>query len=74
MEWISVEDRIPEVHAGKFRVKRKNGTEMDAFFYLDSIAWISWYGQKTSHWWDAKGFHDRLDDVTHWLDEIKENA
>lgn len=66
MEWISVEHQLPEVRAGKFRVRRKNGQEMDAFFYLDSIAWIAFYGQKTSHWWSATYPYDRLDDVSYW--------
>ncbi len=66
MEWISTKDRIPEVLTGKYRVRRVNGIEMDAFYYRDAMAWISFYGQKTSHWWDAQGYHERLDDVTYW--------
>jgi len=66
MEWISIEEKIPDVSSGKFRVRRKNGIEMDAFFYQDRIAWIAFYRQKTSHWWDANGSHERLDDVIEW--------
>jgi hypothetical protein len=66
MEWISVEDRIPDIFAGKFRVRLSSGDELDAFFYQDSIGWIAFYGQKTGHWWNAKGNHERLDGVTHW--------
>lgn len=68
VEWHAVETRLPEGSSGKFRVRRNNGIEMDAFYYADKIGWIALYGQKTSHWWDANGNHDRLDDVTHWRD------
>lgn len=71
MEWISINDRIPDVFAGIYPVRRKNGIEMEAFYYMDSIAWIAFYGHKPSHWWDSEGSHDRLDDVTHWKDHNK---
>jgi hypothetical protein len=64
--WIQVEDRLPDVFAGKFRVRKRDGIEMDAFYYADKMAWTAFYGCKLSHWWDAHGTHDRLDDVTHW--------
>lgn len=67
MEWISVDEKLPEVLAGKFRVKRSNGKDIDAFYYADKMAWTAFYGQKLSYWWDAKGNHERLDDVTHWM-------
>lgn len=67
MTWIKVEDKLPDVKMGKFRVKRTRGIEMDAFFYADRMGWISYYGQKTSHWWDANGNHERLDDVVEWM-------
>jgi len=72
-EWISVEEKTPDVFAGKFRVKMKDGSETDAFFYSDGIAWIAFYGQKTSKWWsaDRKTNHERLDDVTHWKEIYK---
>lgn len=66
-EWISVNDHMPDVHSDKFRILLANGTEMDAYFYKDSIAWISYYGQKTSHWWNCNGSKERLDTVTHWM-------
>jgi len=67
MNWISIEEKIPDVSSGKFRVKRQNGIEINAFFYQDKISWIAFYGKKTSYWWDSKRNHDRLDDVTHWM-------
>lgn len=67
--WIETEKRIPEVFSGKYRVRNENGDELDAFFYQDSMAWIAFYGQKTSHWWHAKGNHERLDNITHWKDK-----
>lgn len=64
--WIETKERIPDVLAGKYRVRVKNGNEMDAYFYQDSMAWIAFFGQKTSHWWSAHGDNERLDGVTHW--------
>lgn len=69
-KWHTVEDRIPEVISGKYRVRMKDGSEIDAFFYADKISWIAYYGQKTSHWWNAKGNHERLDNVTHWREKL----
>ena len=65
MEWISVEDKLPNKD-WKYTVQLENGSVQKAFFYLDKIAWIAFYGQKTSHWWDAKPPYERLDNVTHW--------
>ena len=66
MEWISVENKLPDVQAGVFIVKLDDSTEHRAFFYEDAIAWIAFYGQKTSHWWGARYPYSRLDGVTHW--------
>ena len=54
--------------AGFFKVKLNDSTEHEAFFYDDAMAWIAFYGQKTSHWWVAHYPYARLDDVTHWKD------
>lgn len=69
MTWINVDERIPDVFAGKFRIRRETNVEMDAFFYQDAMAWTAFYGQKLSHWWDANNDHSRLDNVTHWLEK-----
>jgi len=69
MTWIKVSERIPSVNAGKFKVRLDTDTEKDAYFYADKIGWIAFYGQKTSHWWDAKGDHKRLDNVTEWREK-----
>lgn len=66
MEWYNVKDSLPNSNYGKYRIKRSDNTEMDAFYYADKISWIALYGQKTSHWWDSNSPHERLDDVTHW--------
>ncbi len=66
MSWVDIDEKIPDVIAGKFKVRLKNGDERDAFFYEDAIGWISFYGQKTSHWWNADYAHERIDDITHW--------
>lgn len=65
-EWTQVSQSIPQVFAGKFTVKRHNAVEQDAFFYADAMAWIAFYRQKTSHWWNASYPHERLDDVIAW--------
>jgi len=67
MEWISVDNHLPKCFAGKFRVRMQNNDEKDAFYYADAMAWISFYGQKTSNWWESSGDHKRLDNVTHWM-------
>lgn len=66
MDWISIEDKLPNVFAGKFRVKRKNSIELDCFFYEDKISWIAYFGQKPTYWWDSQGRHEPIYDVTHW--------
>ena len=70
MKWIPIEERIPNVFAGKFHVRLKNGKEVDAFFYEDAMAWIAFYGQKTSHWWGVNVGNERLDNMTHWMEII----
>jgi hypothetical protein len=65
-EWTKTSQSLPDVKAGKFRVKRQDNIELDAFFYADAMAWIAYYGLKTCHWWNATGNHERLDDVIEW--------
>lgn len=71
MEWTSVGEKLPNVTSEKFRVKRQNDIETEAFYYLDAMCWISKYGLKTSHWWNAKGMHEGFYDVTHWMPMMK---
>jgi hypothetical protein len=66
MEWMSVEDGIPDIFAGKFKIRKANGNELDAFFCSDKMAWIAFYGQKTCFWWNAKYSYEPIHDVTHW--------
>lgn len=64
-EWVDVDERLPEVKSGLFRVKLKNGDQMDACFYADQYAWRSFYKDKTGYWWSADDMQlDR--EVTHW--------
>jgi len=72
MAWISVEERVPNVRNGRFKVRVEDGKELDSFFYADKMGWIESYGQKTSYWWESSGEYERLDYVTHWL-EPEEN-
>lgn len=65
MDYISVDERLPDKD-WKYTVMLSNGNTQKAFFYLDSISWIAFYGQKTSHWWSAEYPNERLDEVTHW--------
>jgi hypothetical protein len=48
MEWISMEDRLPEDKFKKYLVKKENGEQIPVFFMPDKMAWIAFYGQKTS--------------------------
>lgn len=50
MNWISVEDKLPENGNGKFFVKKENSEEISAFFMPDKIQWVAFYGRKTSYW------------------------
>ncbi len=66
MEWISVEDRLPDDKIKKYLVRQENREPIQAFFMPDKAMWIAWYGIKTSYWMEissAKLLHD----VTHWM-------
>lgn len=66
MEWISVEEHIPNVFAGKFEIRIVTGKEFNAFFYSDKMAWIAFYRQTPCFWWDAEYPHKPIYNVTHW--------
>lgn len=66
MEWISVKDRKPKCFATTVNVKIKNGEECKAHFYSDGMSWISFYGQKSTAWWEYKTGNP-LYDITHWM-------
>ena len=66
MEWISVEDRLPEDKFKKYLVKKENGELIPSFFMPDKMIWISWYGRKTSYWMDIDS-GKLVHDVTHWM-------
>lgn len=63
MEWISVEDKLPEFHAIVY-VKRKNGEEEKVYFHADRMSWLWFFGVQTSYFQDMKG--KWLHDVTYW--------
>ncbi len=67
-KWVKVDERLPNVHADKFRVKLNGGDEVSAYFYRDSMAWIAWYGLKTSYWWNSKS-HEPIFDVIEWMEK-----
>ena len=64
--WIKTDDGIPKCKNGIFKVRLKNGEETRAYFYLDKISWIAFYGQKTSYWWKCPT-GEPLFNVTHWF-------
>lgn len=66
MSWTNVQEKVPDIHSGTFEVKRQNGEQMKCFFYADKMMWIALYGQKPCHWWNAKGNHEPIHDVTEW--------
>ena len=66
MEWISVEDRLPEDKFGKYLIRKANDEQKQAFFMPDKIAWIAWYGRKTSYWMEVTS-GELVHNVTHWM-------
>lgn len=64
--WIDVKDRIPKKN-GLYNIKTQNGDEKKAYFYLDKILWLSWYGVKISYWWE-KNTNKAIFNETHWFE------
>jgi len=65
MDWVDVNERLPEDRLRKYLVKKVNGEEFPAFFMPDKIIWIAFYGMKTSYWMkEERG--ELIHDVTHW--------
>jgi endonuclease I len=68
MTWISVKDKLPTHHA-IVRIRKNNGDEAKAYFYMDKIQWIDFYGKKTSYFWDYDTKLPIDGDITHWEDK-----
>jgi hypothetical protein len=66
MNWISTKDRLPKF-SSVVRIKKSNGDEAKAYFHADAMAWVKFYGIKSTYFQDheSKKFLD-LDEVTHW--------
>lgn len=64
-EWVDAEKQLPECH-DVLKVRRKNGDEVKAYYYSDGMAWVQFYGVKTSRFQDRSTL-SFLFDVTHWL-------
>ncbi len=70
MQWISIKDQLPEVHAGVFIVKTtKDDQQIKSLFYQDGVAWRCWYGFPSCHWWEYTYPNKPIYNVTHWKQE-----
>lgn len=67
MEWISVEKGLPSVKGGIFKVRLSDQNEIEAYFFSDCMAWISYYhrNHKLTHW-QSKCDKKWIYNVTHW--------
>jgi len=65
LDWIDINDKHPIDLLQKYLVKSSDGKVTKAFYMPDRIAWIAFYGKKTSYWMEV-GSSDLLHDVTHW--------
>lgn len=66
MEWVSVEDRLPEGIGAIIWVKRKSGEEVKCYYHQDQMGWLhSYYNFPWTHFED-KTTGTWLTDVTHW--------
>ena len=64
--WVKVEERIP-LESDIFKVKLKNGDIISAYFHIDQMSWLNFYGTKTSHWQRKGGANEFLfDKVLEW--------
>lgn len=69
-EWVSVKDKLPTSNC-ILLVKTSTGKITKAYFYLDQIDWVAFYGQKTSYFWD-KETKKPMFDVIEWKYQEKE--
>jgi len=69
MDWISVEDRLPDWHCIVY-TKTKNEKEEKSYFHADRMAWLSFYSKdKLSHFQSCETLKF-LHDVTHWRSNL----
>jgi len=64
MNWVSVEQKLPKFHS-IVMAKKQNNEEVKCYFHSDRMAWLNFYGQKTSYFQDFKTL-EFLHDITHW--------
>lgn len=71
-EWVDVNDAMPKIRNGIFKVRLVNGNEIKAYYCDDKIDKLHRLAQVTdkyktdsSYWWD-KDTKKPLYDVTHW--------
>jgi len=64
-EWIDFNKERPNDEFSVYLVKKENGEEEKAFFMPDKIAWVAFFGIKTSFWM-GKHSGQLIHDVTHW--------
>jgi hypothetical protein len=64
MRWKCIKQELP-LKDGRFKIKTEREEEIDAFFYLDGMEWIRFYGRQPTHWWNSKTL-EPIYDATHW--------
>lgn len=65
-EWISVSERLPKGIGDIVMALRENKNITKAYYHQDEVAWVKFYGVKTSIFQDHKT-KEFLFDVTHWM-------
>ena len=66
MDWISIDDCLPENRFKKYLVKKENGEIIQAFFMPDKGMWINFYGIEPSYWMEFDS-PKLIYNVTHWM-------
>lgn len=70
MDWINSDKELPKDKFNKYLVKKENGDPITALFMPDKIAWIAYFGQKTSYWMDIDS-GKLIHDVKYWMEAPK---
>lgn len=65
MDWISVDDKLPDNFCKKYLAKKIDGDEIPVFFMPDKMMWANYYGIRPSYWIKIS-VSELVYDVTHW--------
>ena len=67
MQWTDADKELPQNRCKKYLAKKENGETVKAFFMPDKMAWIAFYGQRTSYWMDVDS-GQLVHDVRYWME------